>query len=190
MAPEPGPDREPRELRLEGFTLALAGGILLALLFGAFELGRAVERWSAPARASSPGDPLGALPPEPTESQEKEKPTFFDTTSAPGQEAEPKREARSTATTAAPPASAPQVSSGPWYVQVFVGRDRAAAEEVVRTLKAHGYPVRTDAVAEGKSDSLYKVRVGGYATKDAADAGAEHLHKDGQASTWVVKVGG
>ena len=190
MAPEPGPDREPRELRLEGLTLALAGGILVALLFGAFELGRAVERWNAPARASSPGDPLGALPPEPSEAQEKEKPTFFDTTSAPGQEAEPRREARATPPAASPPASAPPLSPGSWYVQVFVGRDRAAAEEVVRTLKSRGYPVRTDAVAEGKSDSLYKVRVGGYPTKEAADAGAERLHKDGQASTWVVRLGG
>jgi cell division septation protein DedD len=73
---------------------------------------------------------------------------------------------------------------------VFVGRDRATAEEVVRTLKGLGYPVRTDAVAEGRSGSLYKVRVGGYATKDLADAGAEKLHRDGQNSTWVVRLPG
>ena len=46
-------DDEPRELRLEGLGLAIVGGIILALLFGAFQLGRTVERWSAPGRASS-----------------------------------------------------------------------------------------------------------------------------------------
>jgi cell division septation protein DedD len=74
-------------------------------------------------------------------------------------------------------------------VQVFVGRDRAAAEEVVKTLRAKGYPVRAEAVREGATTSLFKVRVGGFATREAADAAVDRLHRDGQASTWVVKTG-
>ncbi|HEX4823184.1 MAG TPA: SPOR domain-containing protein [Candidatus Polarisedimenticolaceae bacterium] len=188
MAPEGGGRDEPRELRLEGLTLFVAGGVLLALLYGAFTLGRTVERWNAPTRAASASaDPLGNVESEPAEAAEK--PTFFDTTTGPGKEAEPKREAQlqPTAPVPAPVASA---TPGSWYVQVFVGRDQQAAQEVVRTLRGLGYPVRADAVAEGRSGSLYKVRVGGYATKDLADAGAEKLHRDGQNSTWVVKVGG
>jgi valyl-tRNA synthetase len=79
-----------------------------------------------------------------------------------------------------------------WYDQegqVFVGRDRSAAEEVVRTLRGKGYPVRAEGVREGASASLFKVRVGGFPTKEAADAAADRLHKDGQSSTWVVKAG-
>jgi hypothetical protein len=185
MARDAGSPDEPRELRLEGITLAVAGGVLLALLFGAFELGRAVERWSAPARAAAPDDPLGNVEQDTVDAAEKL--TFFDTLSGQGKEAEPKRETAAGGAAITPPPSPP--SAGPWYVQVFVGRDRAAAEEVVRTLRGKGYPVRTDAVSEGKSGSLYKVRVGGYGTKEGADAGADKLHKDGQNSTWVVRVG-
>ena len=177
----------PRELRLEGLTLMIAGGVLAALLFGAFHLGRMVERWNAPPRtaAAAPG---GASSADDETVDSTEKLTFFDTLSGGGKEAEPAREAarKPPASAPAPPPPAP----GSWFVQVFVGRDRGAAEEVVRELRAKGYPVRTDVVAEGASGSLYKVRVGGYATKDAADAGATRLHADGQSSTWVVRLGG
>ena len=175
---------EPRELRLEGAVLGIAGGVLLALLFGAFQLGRAVERRSAPPRpASSPADPLGNVEKEAVDASEKL--TFFDTLSGSGKEAEPDREARAKA--ASPPPAAAEVTPGPWFVQVFVGRDRQAAEEVVRTLRGQRYPVRIDAVAEG-TGSLFKVRVGGFPTKEAADQGAERLHGDGHNGTWVVRV--
>jgi len=190
MAPEGGGKDEPRELRLEGLTLFVAGGVLLALLYGAFMLGRTVERWNAPARtaASASADPLGNVETEPPEPAEK--PTFFDTTNGPGKEAEPKRQAAGATPPPVEPPAPASPSAGPWYVQVFVGRDQAAAQEVVRTLRGLGYPVRADAVSEGRSGSLYKVRVGGYPTKELADAGAEKLHRDGQNSTWVVRVGG
>ena len=71
---------------------------------------------------------------------------------------------------------------------MFVGRDRSAAEEVVRSLQAQRYPVGIAAAADG-SGSLFKVRVGGYPTKEAAEAAATRLHGDGHAGTWVVRVG-
>jgi cell division septation protein DedD len=176
---------EPRELRLEGVVLAVAGGVLVALLVGAFQLGRVVERRSSPSQtASTPADPLGNVEQEAVASTEKL--TFFDTLSGAGKEAEPSREAQAKTTVPAPAAAA--VNPGAWFVQVFVGRDRQAAEEVVRTLRAERYPVRIDAVAEGPSGSLYKVRVGGFPTKEAADSGAERLHGDGHSGTWVVRV--
>lgn len=180
--------REPtRELRLEGVLLLVAGGVLLALLVGAFELGRRVERWNAPARAaSSSTDPLGNLEREAADSTEKL--TFFDTLSGGGKEAEPSRQAQSKPAAAVLPPAA--VTPGPWFVQVFVGRDRQAAEDVVRSLREKRYPVRIDAVAEGASGSLFKVRVGGFPTKEAADQGAERLHADGHGGTWVVRVAG
>ena len=185
MAREAAMDDGARELRLEGFKLVLAGGVLVALLIGAFQLGRAVERRTAPPPSAGNGGGAtgGDAPPE----EVTEKLTFFDTLGAPGQEAEPKREA----TSQRPSATAPPVASGagPWFVQVFVGRDRATAEEVVKTLRAKGYPVRAEAVREGATTSLFKVRVGGFPTREAADAAADRLHRDGQPSTWVVRTG-
>jgi len=185
MARDPEGREEARELRLEGIGLVVVGGVIVAALLGAFELGRIVERQSAPQRVvsgSSAAEPSGEREPE----DATESLTFFDTLASPGA-AEPGREA----TTASPrPTAAPVPSSaGSWFVQVFVGRDRSAAEEVVRTLRGKGYPVRAEAVREGASASLFKVRVGGFPTKEAADAAADRLHKDGQSSTWVVKAG-
>jgi len=188
MRPDDDGSREPaRELRLEGGLLAVAGGVLLALLFGAFQLGRVVERWSAPARAAaSSTDPMGNVERDAVDATEKL--TFFDTLSGGGKEAEPSRETQTTKPAAAPPPA--PVAPGAWFVQVFVGRDRQAAEDVVRSLREKQYPVRIDAVAEGASGSLFKVRVGGFPTKEAADQGAVRLHADGHAGTWVVRVAG
>lgn len=180
-----GADR-PRELRLEGAVLGVAGGVLVALLFGAFQLGRMVERQNAPARASgASSDPAGNAERETAEASEKL--TFFDTLSGGGKEAEPSRQVGTKPEASAPPPAA--ISPGPWFVQVFVGRDRQAAEDVVRELRQKQYPVRIDAVAEGASGSLFKVRVGGFPTKEAADSGADRLHADGHTGTWVVRVG-
>jgi cell division septation protein DedD len=184
MVPEAERRDEPRELRLEGGLLAIAAGALVAFLLGAFQLGRVVERWHSSARASSASDPLGSVEQEVVNASEKT--TFFDTLSGPGKEAEPAREAQAQAP--APAQAYAPVSPGPWFVQVFVGRDRQATEDVVRSLRAKRYPVRIDAVAEGSSGSLFKVRVGGFPTKEAADAGAERLHGDGHSGTWVVRV--
>ena len=185
MARDPDGREDARELRLEGGVLVLVGGVIVAALLGAFELGRIIERQTSPppkSSSSSASEPASEREPD----DATESLTFFDTLSAPGA-AEPGREA----TTASPrPTAAPVPSStGSWFVQVFVGRDRSTAEEVVKTLRGKGYPVRAEAVREGASASLFKVRVGGFPTKEAADAAADRLHKDGQSSTWVVKAG-
>jgi len=171
MARDPEERGEARELRLEGIGLVVVGGVIVALVLGAFQLGRFVERQTAPPRASASA-PAASGEGEPEDATENL--TFFDTLS----ETEPKREATASSPPrpTAPPAS---VSPGPWFVQVFVGRDRSAAEEVVRTLRGKGCA----------TTSLFKVRVGGFPTREAAEAAADRLHGDGQASTWVVKAG-
>lgn len=184
MPPEAEPDA-PKEIRIEGGKLAIAVGVALLLLLASFQAGRVVERWSTPVAASSPSDPLAGVEPEAVDSVEK--PTFFDTVSGPGKEAEPKREARA-ATSTAPSAPVP-VTPGPWFVQVFVGRDRQAAEDVVRSLRSKQYPVRIDSIAEGGAGRLFKVRVGGFPTKGDADGAADKLHGDGHNATWVVRIG-
>ena len=187
MRPEDDGSDRPRELRLEGALLGVAGGVLIALLFGAFALGRMVERWNAPARSSGAASSDTSAGGEREAAEASEKLTFFDTLSGGGKEAEPSRQVGSKPDASAPPPT--PVSAGAWFVQVFVGRDRQAAEDVVRELRQKQYPVRIDAVAEGASGSLFKVRVGGFPTKEAADSGAERLHADGHTGTWVVRVG-
>ena len=81
MRPDAERRDEPSELRLEGGMLAIAGGVLIALLIGAFQLGRVVERLRAPARTSS-SNPLGDGEQEAVDATEKL--TFFDTLSGPG----------------------------------------------------------------------------------------------------------
>lgn len=187
MASDPERADPPKEIRLEGARLALAGVVALTLLYGAFALGRSVERRERPPAGGAPAsDAEGEAG---RESSERSEPvTFFDTTDA-GQVVEPQREARSAPPQTAPPRSPPAGDPAGWFVQVFVGRDRDAAEQVVTMLRAKGYPVRADAVPEGGSGRLYKVRVGGYASRESAEAASVKLHADGQASTWVVRVG-
>jgi cell division septation protein DedD len=103
----------------------------------------------------------------------------FDT----GGVAEPQRQVSQPA--AAPQAAPPATSEGPWNVQVFAGRDRQAAERIVDTLRAQGWPVRLQSLPEG-AGSLLKVRVGGYATRAAADEAAGKLRGQGQTGAWVT----
>ena len=185
MHPDATPRDEPSEVRLEGWVLAITGGVFVALLVGAFQLGRVIERWGTPVQAASAAsDPLSNDEEEILDSTEKL--TFFDTLSGSGKEAEPAREAK--AKPAVPAPAEVSVSPGPWFVQVFVGRDRQAAEEVVRSLKSQRYPVRIDGVSEGASGKLFKVRVGGFPTKEAAESVADRLHDDGHTGTWVVRL--
>jgi cell division septation protein DedD len=184
MAPEPE-DRPPaREIRLEGPGLWLAAGLLLVLAAGSFWLGRAYERATSPAPTSPAADPLANV--SKGADDVPDDATFFDTLGGGGRAAEPEREARTrTADAPAPvPAAVPQ--AGPFVVQVFAGRDRGSAEELVASLRGKGYPVRMEGEREGRG-TLYRVRVGGYATRAEAEAAVERLVKDGQAGAWVTR---
>lgn len=174
-----------REVRLEGVSLWVAGGVIAALVVGAFFVGR----WSAPEPA--PG-PAGAGPLDHVEEQAvdaTDKLTFFDTLSGEAGKAERGREARpgTPPPAGAPPAPRP-ATPGAWFVQVFAGRDPEAAQLVVRALGAKGWPVKVESQREG-AGALYRVRVGGFATREAADEAVQRLRSEGQAGAWVTKVG-
>lgn len=178
----------PRELRLEGAFLLLAGGVLLASLVGAFYLGRWVERSVARSpSASTATDPLANVE---DEAESTDKLTFFDTLSGEGKTAEPSREvAARSGSGRVPNIPSRSVASpkGPWAVQVFAGRERAAAEVLVRALTSRGHAVRLDSRREG-AGALYRVRVGGYATREEAQNLAERLKSEGQGGAWVTQV--
>jgi Cell division protein len=179
---------DPREIRIEGFRLWGAGLLLVAALLGAFWLGRTLGRREAPAVAV-PGS-AEAAPPTVVEPEE-ETISFFDRAGGQGQVLEPRREAASRESrpepSASPPPASPPAPSGPWYVQIFAGRDRQAAELVARRHRGKGLAVRLDAEREG-TGSLYKVRVGGFPDREAADAAAERLRKEGASGAWVTRL--
>lgn len=179
-----------RELRLEGPLLLAIGGVLLALLAGAFYLGRWVERLSAPPAAVA-ADPLKHVAEDPVAVTDKL--SFFDTLSGPGKESEPRREIKpaSAPAPATPRTETPSAAAGtgPWFVQVFAGRDRKAAEDVVKRIVAGGHAVRMETERDG-AESLFKVRVGGFATREDADREAQKLRSEGQGGAFVVRPRG
>jgi hypothetical protein len=200
MAIEEGDDGV-REVRLEGVRLwVVCGGLTLALL-AAFMVGRWWERESRPPQfgrlgSGGAGDPLANV-------VEAEEPAdvdggadFFDTVQGGDKELEPQREvgevgevarARPQDDSPAGGAADAKPDNGPFYVQVFAGRDRSAAEAMVGRLQRASYDVRLFTERSG-SDALYKVRVGGYATEDEARSEAQDLVKEGYGGAWVTRV--
>ena len=177
------PRDDVRELRLEGFTLWFAGGVLAAAIIGAFALGRWIGASSAPSGAVHAGAASRTSTPE----DAAEDLSFFDTLSGPGKQAGPDREASAPDRTTSSPAVQP-ASPGPWFVQIGALRDRQAAEILVRSLGAKGYRLRVDTEREGAQGVLYKVRVGGYPSREAADAAATRLRQDGQGGAFVARI--
>ena len=172
-------ESEARELRLEGGTLWLGMALLLGALVGAFFLGRwSVGGGEAPSsRPAATATEGAARPPADVDATAG----GFDVSGVP----EPGRQV---ATPAAPPASSVPPTAAPggrWQVQVFAGRDRDAAERLVGTLKAAGWPVHLQSLPEG-SGSLLKVRVGGYPDRAAAEVAAGKLRAQGQSGAWVT----
>lgn len=191
-----------REFRFEGMGLVVVmGGVLLALA-GAFWTGRWYERRQAPP--SPAGGPLesGPLthvvdPQDPLNTDVSAD--YFDAADGGERELESGRQVR----TAPPPAAEPPPSgatpaaeetgagatSGNFYVQVFAGRDRSSAERLVGKLKNDGFSVRLFTENPG-ADPLFKVRVGGYGTKDEAREAASTLQKKGHAGAFVTELSG
>ena len=178
------------ELRLEGVGLVLGGGVLLAMLVGAFFLGRWVERQRPPEElaAATVGGPLGQLIAREGEVDATEGLDHFDGADTQAQPSEPSREiAREQPEPAAPTPEAPKKetpkaatpkSDGDFFVQVGAMRDRSSATEVIDGLQKQGYPVRLFTEGDG-AGRLYKVRVGGYPTRQAASGARDKLRTTG-----------
>ena len=183
---------EVREFRLEGATLVVVVVVLAVALAGAFYVGRLVERKSRPAgtfAAGSPEDPLANVAQSEDPADVDQSSDFFD--EGEGGQAEPEREVRRGLGQAegedSPAVAAPAATPGSHFVQVWAGRDRQAAEVMVEKLQKEGYSVRlfSDRV---ESDTLYKVRVGGFETEDQARNMATELEQKGYRGAWVTTV--
>jgi cell division septation protein DedD len=184
-----------REFRLEGLGLVVIGGVLIAALLGSFFLGRWYERQTAPVQHASVGqeDPLEHVVASSEPADVDASATVFDTVDAGAGEAEPQRQTAPAGGAAprdpspAPAEPPPAVRAGDYWVQVFAGRDRRSAEGQYEALKSAGFAVRLFAEKEGEG-SLFKVRVGGFASRGEADAAAQQLQQRGFAGAWVTKL--
>lgn len=184
---------EVREFRLEGATLVVVVVVLVVALAGAFYVGRLVERKSHPAGtfAGTSDDPLANVAQTEDPADIDESSDFFDGGETAQGELEPEREVRrglgQTEQGESPAAAAPAATPGSHFVQVWAGRDRQAAEVMVDKLQKEGYSVRlfSDRV---ESDTLFKVRVGGFETEDQARNMATELEQKGYRGAWVTTV--
>lgn len=176
-----------REIRIEGVLVWVVVVGLLAGLAAAYALGFRSGRKSGAAGAARSERAVPALASEPVDVGEDL--SFFDKLSGGGQHAEPRREAGGAAP---PPATTERRETAPdaggdWYVQVFAGRDREAAELLVRDLTGKSHRVRVASERDG-AGALFKVRVGGFASREAADAAVPKLRAEGYSGAWVTRV--
>jgi len=186
------------ELRLEGLGLLIGGGFLLALIVGSFFLGRWVERRShpVPTLGTETAGPLAQIDAREPDLEATQGMDFFDTLEGEQKQAEPGRELAQpapeprAAEPAPPPAThAPNTTeNGEFFVQVVAVRDQRAAAEVIQSLEAKGYGVRLFSEREGQG-TLYKVRVGGYATREQAGAARDALRQSGHPGAFVWTTG-
>ena len=79
----------------------------------------------------------------------------------------------------AAPASAPK-GDGAYAVQLAAFSDDKGANALTGRLKRAGYAAYTEPVKNAKGTTLYRVRVGPYASKDAATAAHDKLKGEGQ----------
>lgn len=186
-----------REFRFEGVGLVVVVGAVLLTLAGAFWGGRWYERRQGPPQAA--GGPLDAGPlthvVEPQEAVDLDASAdYFDGETGGQREPEAQRQVRETPppppVEQAPAAQPDAVASGGnYYVQVFAGRDRVSAERLVGRLKKGGFAVRLFTENPG-ADPLFKVRVGGFDTKDGAREAARQLKGQGHDGAFVTEVDG
>lgn len=180
-----------REFRLEGPGLIVLGGLIIAAIAGAFLIGRWYERTVRPvpnAAGLLDSDPLAHVADEQEPADVAQSTNFFDTLEGENKEAEPQRETAGPAPAVPAAAPAAAASGGDYYVQVFAGRDRKAAEGLIAKLQSEGDRVRLFSEKEGQG-SLFKVRVGGFADEEGARKAAGDLVRRGYAGAWVTKAG-
>ncbi len=88
---------------------------------------------------------------------------------------------------AAPSANtSPGATGGSFQVQVLATTERAAADAMVSRLQSRGFPAHLSS-GEYKGQPLFRVRVGGYPDKAAAQRVAQAIQDQEGLQTWVTR---
>jgi len=71
------------------------------------------------------------------------------------------------------------------YVQVLATRQEEAARRLRERLSGRDYPVTVISLPDAQGRPLYRVRVGGYRTREEAERVAARLEKEERLKTWI-----
>lgn len=184
------------EILLENRHLAIIGVGVLMLCVGSFLLGR----WTEHRRWVTPDTPLPHvseatehLPIEPAfpaeEALRSGEPSEGSEAAPPGtsQPEEPRQKARPQVKeeprAEKPPL--PAAAGEDLYVQVLATRHEEAAQRLRERLSSREYPATVISLPDGQGRMLYRVRVGGYPTREEAKRVAIRLEKEERLKTWI-----
>jgi cell division septation protein DedD len=81
-----------------------------------------------------------------------------------------------------------ETPSGGFRIQVLSVSSRADAEAEAARLTRQGLPARVEPGA-GPRGTVYRVRVGPYATREEAEEASRRLSSQGRRDTWIVRPG-
>jgi len=85
-----------------------------------------------------------------------------------------------------PAAAKPAAVPGRIFVQVYSSTNASRAKEIVAQLKKGGFKVVLAETAKDGGQTNYRVRVGPYDTRAAADSAAGRLRREYRLDTWVT----
>lgn len=108
-------------------------------------------------------------------------------TPAPKPKPEPRESPPPSASQPAPAAGAPPVE-GDVVIQVFSSADQAQASRVLERLRGDGYAAYVEPVQEN-GQTLFRVRIGPFASKEAAEPVAATVRSKHHLDTWITRVG-
>lgn len=186
------------EIRAGGAVLILVGllglsGAVFALgLIGGYEMARQNTADTTQVASVFPVPAPPALEPTPTAAapEAESSPAAAPSVAAIAPAAHPKlpqasmtpaARAAESARTVANAEPSPAVRRHPFNIQIDAVMDRAGADDMMRRLKALGFP-STESATSLNGQTWYRVSVGPYATEEEAQAAQEKLHQQYRAT--------
>jgi cell division septation protein DedD len=158
----------------------------------------AAEETATPAAKSGSPDStllqdLDGSPPEKPTGAKKQLPSLLppefmaDPVVAEKEEPTPVAAAPAAAPEVSTPAPAPaQAQAGELVIQVFFSSDQEKARNLVAQLAAGGFPAFLSPVEVG-GETMYRVRLGPYEQRSAAEAAAERVRRNYKLDTWITQ---
>ena len=168
--------------RAKARSLVLSVACVVALLIFASRWATRVGDAARPGALSSGGDPGG--PSRAASADPVPDLSFYRTLDAPHAPAV-EGPAPPSSSFPAPPAAPPAARAHAYVVQAFAGRELAAARQVRDRLAARGLPAMLGESGSGAT-RLYRVRVGPYRERAAAEAVARRVRQQGL-KPWVAR---